>query len=213
MVDVHCNWRIRSFVAIGDSFTEGLNDPSFADGFRGWADRLAEHLMNSEPELQYTNLAIRGKRVNEIVSEQLPRAVELAPDLASIGAGANDLLRPSGDPEVLVDMVEAAVQTLKAAAGEVIVFTGYESPYLSSLRRLRERIMTYNTYLREIAHRNGCLLVDMWTMESLRDPQVWSDTVHLSSEGHQRVAAEVCDVLGIPALETWRTPVPALPIG
>jgi hypothetical protein len=34
-----------SYVAIGDSFTEGLNDLDPATGtYRGWADRVAEHL-------------------------------------------------------------------------------------------------------------------------------------------------------------------------
>jgi lysophospholipase L1-like esterase len=35
---------ITSYVAIGDSFTEGLDDPSPSGAYRGWADRLAGRL-------------------------------------------------------------------------------------------------------------------------------------------------------------------------
>jgi hypothetical protein len=38
-----------SFVAIGDSFTEGLNDPTPGGGFRGWADRLEVSGTLAEP--------------------------------------------------------------------------------------------------------------------------------------------------------------------
>ena len=48
-----------SFVAIGDSFTEGLNDPAPGGGFRGWADRLASLLAAEYPGLRYANLAVR----------------------------------------------------------------------------------------------------------------------------------------------------------
>ena len=51
------------FVAIGDSFTEGVGDPE-ADspgGLRGWADRFAEVLAEHNSDLAYANLAVRGK--------------------------------------------------------------------------------------------------------------------------------------------------------
>ena len=50
-----------SFVAIGDSFTEGLNDAAPGGGFRGWADRLAGLLAAEYPGLRYANLAVRGR--------------------------------------------------------------------------------------------------------------------------------------------------------
>ncbi|HEY3882863.1 MAG TPA: SGNH/GDSL hydrolase family protein, partial [Trebonia sp.] len=61
-----------SFVALGDSFTEGLNDPAPGGGFRGWADRLAGLLAAEYPGLRYANLAVRGKLLREIVAEQVP---------------------------------------------------------------------------------------------------------------------------------------------
>ena len=84
---------IDAFVAIGDSFTEGLHDPDPGGGFRGWADRVARALSAQRPGFRYANLAVRGKRLGEVIAEQLPRAVEMAPDLvASLAAGGNDIL-------------------------------------------------------------------------------------------------------------------------
>ena len=78
---------IDAFVAIGDSFTEGLNDPGADGGFRGWADRVAVALAAHRPGFRYANLAIRGKLLGQIVADQVPRAIELAPDLISLAAG------------------------------------------------------------------------------------------------------------------------------
>ena len=83
---------IDTFVAIGDSFTEGLNDPGPGGGFRGWADLVAGALSAQRPGFRYANLAIRGKLLGQVVAEQVPRAVELAPDLVSLAAGGNDIL-------------------------------------------------------------------------------------------------------------------------
>jgi len=187
-----------SFVAIGDSFTEGLNDELPDGSYRGWADRTAAYLAASEPGLRYANLAVRGKRLGEIVDEQLPHAIDLAPGLISIAAGANDILRPSGHPDALVGMFDDAVRRMGATGATVVIFTGYESPQLTRLRRLRDRVMEYNDHLRAIAGRHGCLLVDMWAMDVLRGPEMWSDSLHLTAEGHQWVTLEACRVLGIP---------------
>jgi lysophospholipase L1-like esterase len=82
----------RSFVALGDSFTEGVGDP-YPDGtYQGWADRFARHLAATLAGLTCANLAIRGKLVGQVIDEQIPPAIRLAPDLVSIAAGGNDCL-------------------------------------------------------------------------------------------------------------------------
>ena len=84
------------FVALGDSFTEGVgdDDPARPNGVRGWADRVAEQLGAADPGFGYANLAIRGRKLRQILAEQVEAAVELKPTLVSIYAGANDILRP-----------------------------------------------------------------------------------------------------------------------
>jgi lysophospholipase L1-like esterase len=200
-----------SFVAIGDSFTEGLNDPAPGGGFRGWADRLAGMLAAQYPELRYANLAVRGKLLRQIVHEQLPVAVALTPGLVSIAGGGNDILRPGADPDTLAELFDAGVARLRQAGCRVLMFTGFDPIGLPVLRLLRGRIAAYNMHLRAIADERGCDVVDLWSMRFLRDPRAWSpDRLHLTTASHQRVALRACEVLGVPVSEDWRVPLDAL---
>jgi lysophospholipase L1-like esterase len=196
---------VASFVAIGDSFTEGLNDPAPGGGFRGWADRLAGMLAANSTGLRYANLAVRGKLLRQIVAEQVPAAVALSPGLVSIAGGGNDILRPGADPDVLAELFDAAVARLRAAGCQVLVFTGCDPVGFPVLRLLRGRIAAYNMHLRAIADTRDCYLVDLWSMRFLRDMTAWApDRIHLSAQSHQRVALRACEVLGVPVTQDWR---------
>ena len=199
---------IDTFVAIGDSFTEGLNDPAPGGGFRGWADLVAGALAArpGTPVFRYANLAIRGKLLTQVVTEQLPRAVQLAPDLVSLAAGGNDILR-GDDVDELAATFEPAVAKLQAAGCRVLIFTGFDPRMFPVIRLLRGRIAAYNMHLRGIADSRGCDLVDLWSMRALKDTRAWSpDRLHLTTEGHRQVARRACEVLGVPAGEDWRVP-------
>ena len=197
-----------SFVAIGDSFTEGLNDPAPAGAMRGWADRLAGMLAAEYPGLRYANLAVRGKLLREIVAEQLPAAVAMSPSLVSIAGGGNDILRPGADPDTLAELFDAAVARLLQGGCRVLMFTGFDPIAFPVLRLLRGRIAAYNMHLRAIADARGCDLVDLWSMRFLRDIRAWSpDRLHLAAESHRRVALRACEVLGVPVMDDWRIPL------
>jgi lysophospholipase L1-like esterase len=202
--------EIGSFVALGDSFTEGLGDPyANGTGYRGWADRFAERVATEWPGLRYANLAVRGKVVAQVVAEQLPAAVAMTPDLVSIAAGGNDLLRPRADPDALALEFEAAVVELRAAGSEVLVFTGFDPRPFPVVRLIRGKVAAYNMHLRAIADRSDCYLVDLWSMRVLDDPREWSaDRLHLSPDGHRRIALRTCEILGLPVTEDWREPLP-----
>jgi lysophospholipase L1-like esterase len=200
---------IGSFVALGDSFTEGLEDPAPDGGFIGWADRVAAVLAGQVPGFRYANLAIRGKLLPEVVAEQLPRAVELAPDLVSLAAGGNDILRGS-DVDELAAQFDPAVAALQGAGCRVLIFTGFDPRMFPVIRLLRGRIAAYDMHLRGIADARGCDLVDLWSMRALKDARAWSpDRLHLTALGHQKVAQRTCAVLGLPADGDWRQPLPA----
>jgi lysophospholipase L1-like esterase len=205
---------IDTFMAIGDSFTEGLNDPAPGGGFRGWADLVAGALSAQRPgtlTFRYANLAIRGKLVGQVIAEQVPRAVELAPDLVSLAAGGNDILRGT-DVDELAASFEPAVAKLQAAGSRVLIFTGFDPRMFPVIRLLRGRIAAYNMHLRGIADEHGCDLVDLWSMRALKDTRAWSpDRLHLTTEGHRRVARRTCEVLGVPAGEDGLVPPPARP--
>jgi lysophospholipase L1-like esterase/GNAT superfamily N-acetyltransferase len=191
----------RSYVALGDSFTEGVGDPDPVTGVeRGWADRVAAALARGRPDVGYANLAIRGLLLDRVVATQVPEAVRLAPDLVSICAAGNDLLRPSADPDALAERLEGAVATLRATGADVLVFTGFntrESPLLNLIAR---RLAAMNQHIRDIAARQDAYLVDLWAMAPLADARARTDDrLHLNAAGHAKVAARVCEVLGLAA--------------
>ena len=201
-----------SFVAIGDSFTEGLNDAAPGGGYRGWADRLAGLIAVEHPGLQYANLAVRGKLIRQIAAEQVPAAIAMSPGLVSLAAGGNDIIRPGGDPDTLAEIFDGAVARLRASGCRVLMFTGADLAGFPVMRLLRGRIAAYNMHLRSIADTRGCDLVDLWSMRFLRELGAWSpDRLHLTSQSHQRLALRACEVLGVPVTEDWRAPLAADP--
>ena len=202
--------RIGSFVALGDSFTEGLDDArGDQGGYLGWADRFAQLLAAQRPGLRYANLAVRGRLLGQVADEQVPRAIAMAPDLISLAAGGNDLLRIRSDPDALAQTFDDMVRTMLMAGSQVLIFTGFD-PRFPVLRLIRGKVAAYNMHLRAIADRHGCQVVDLWSMSVLADPRAWSaDRLHLTPDAHRRVALRVCEVVGARVEEDWREPWPA----
>jgi len=202
------------FVALGDSFTEGLEDPDTGGGYRGWADRLAEVLAVGAPagELRYANLAVRGRLLPQIVAEQVPEALRLQPDLVSLVGGGNDVLRPGSDPDRLADLLEDAVRTLREAGADVLLATGVDPVKSPIINLTRGKVAVYNNHIWSIARRQGAHVVDLWGMRALQDRRMWAaDRIHLTAEGHQRVAWHAAEVLGAASGNDWATPLPPAP--
>ncbi|GFN08681.1 hypothetical protein Smic_72370 [Streptomyces microflavus] len=126
-----------------------------------------------------------------------PRAKELAPDLVTFCAGGNDIIRPGTDPDDLAERFERAVADLTGAVGTVMVTTGFDTRGVPVLRHMRGKIATYNVHLRAIADRYHCPVLDLWSLRSVQDRRAWdADRLHLSPEGHTRVALRAAQVLG-----------------
>ncbi|EIF00695.1 SGNH/GDSL hydrolase family protein [Saccharomonospora glauca] len=204
--------QFSSYVAIGDSFTEGLNDMLPDGSFRGWADRLAEILARGRDDFRYANLAIRGKVLAEIMNEQLPVALDIKPDLVTVCAGGNDIIVPGTDVDEVAKEFEKGIAKLREAGIEVLIFTGPDTKGLSVMSILRSKVGIYNAHLWAIADRHGAKVVDLWAMDVLHDPRAWSDDrLHFTSEGHRRIALRAAEVLGVPTESDWREPWPDNP--
>lgn len=195
--------RIHSFVALGDSLTEGMCDEALSSQgiYSGWADRLALILAYALPDrkqpFQYANLAVRSKRVSDVIESQLPKALELKPDLVSVLAGANDLARVGADPDRLTEQMEQLVQSLVANGSRVLLSTNFDPQY-RFLKRLRHRAAIYNANLWSLAKKYDLVMLDFWGMKEFRDKSHWAqDRVHLSSKGHRTLAYRAAEVLGV----------------
>ncbi|QIK75094.1 SGNH/GDSL hydrolase family protein [Nocardioides piscis] len=191
----------QRYVAIGDSFTEGVGDPdpSRPNGLRGWADRVAEVLSTHAPGFGYANLAVRGRKLDGVIEGQVEPAIALEPDLISIYAGGNDILRPQVDIDAIVKRYDAALARLAATGARLLVFTAYDPGGSAIFRPLRGRFAVYNEMVRWSADRHGATIVDYWRIRDLRDQRHWdSDRLHMGPMGHQRIAIAVLDTLGVP---------------
>lgn len=211
--------RWERFVALGDSFTEGMvdADPVREGEYVGWADRLAGRLArrNGEADVPfgYANLAIRGRLIDAILEEQLQPALDLTPDLVSLSAGGNDVLRPKVSLTAVMDQLEEAVKTIRETGADVILVTAPDLSWTPLVNRVHPRMVQYTAHLWGVGQRTGSYVVDIYTLAALHDPRMWGvDRIHLSSEGHARVAAQAVWTLGLePDLHDWRTPFEALP--
>jgi lysophospholipase L1-like esterase len=188
------------YVALGDSFTEGIGDPEpeSPGGFRGWADRVAEVLSQGTDDFAYANLAVRGRLLQQIIDEQVEPALELHPDLISISAGGNDIIRPGTDPDEIAARLEQAVSRLRADGATVLLFTGPDIGMTPVLGRHRGKVAIYNENVHGIAARHDVMVADMWSLRELRDPRMWApDRLHFSPLGHHTVAHMVLGALGV----------------
>ncbi|MEO8093444.1 MAG: SGNH/GDSL hydrolase family protein [Pseudolysinimonas sp.] len=188
------------YVAIGDSFTEGIGDPESGSpgGHRGWADRVAEVLSSQTEDFAYANLAIRGRLLQQILDEQVESALELRPDLITVSMGGNDVIRPNTDPDEIASRFDIGIQRLTADGATVVMFNGPDIGMTPVLGRVRGKVAIYNENLRTIAQKYDAVVADMWSLRELTDSRMWApDRLHFSPVGHQTVARMVLQALNV----------------
>ncbi|MFE1249857.1 SGNH/GDSL hydrolase family protein [Streptomyces sp. NPDC058766] len=204
-----------SLVALGDSFTEGMSDVLPDGTYRGWADLLAARLAARSPGFRYANLAVRGKLIRQIVEEQVDVAAAMRADVVTLVGGLNDTLRPKCDMGRVRGLLEEAVEKLAPSCKQLVLMRspGRQGPVLE---RFRPRMEELFACVDELAARHDAIVVDLYGAPSLADPRMWDvDRLHLTAEGHRRVAEAVWQALGHdPEDAEWRTPLAAtLPPG
>lgn len=188
------------YVALGDSQTEGLWDGADGSGLRGFADRLAERLDDLKPGLLYANLAVRSRRIRDVLDDQLPRAIDMRPDLITSCIGMNDVTRPGRTFASALADIDLLHDRL-ARSGATIVTTTFPdvAKILPVGRFLGTRVVQINAVIRAAAKRHGFRLVDLYDAESISDPRVWSqDRIHGSPHGHALFAEAAAEALNLP---------------
>ena len=197
--------RWSRYVAVGDSLTEGLSDSSRQSRgeFRGWADRLAGLLAHSggrRTPLLYANLAVRSRRIADVLDSQIPRAIELRPDVVSVLVGANDLVRAGARPVALARELLTGVTRLREAGIDVLVIAPF-APRRRYLAALHSRIQRFNAVLRDGALASGAMYLDFSGDPACSERRAWAeDRVHLSSHGHRLLAYRAATAVSLPGM-------------
>ncbi|WP_329390779.1 SGNH/GDSL hydrolase family protein [Streptomyces sp. NBC_01716] len=208
------NTTHTSFVALGDSFTEGMSDLQPDGSYRGWADLLAARLAARTPGFRYANLAVRGKLIGQILDEQVDTAVAMRADMVTLVGGLNDTLRPKYDAGLVLGRLEEAVERLAPACGQLVLM---RSPARRGpvMERFRPRWEKLFDFIDELGARHGALVVDLYGARVLGEQRMWDvDRLHLTPDGHRRVAEAVWQALGGEAADDWRAEMaPELPEG
>ncbi len=195
--------RWLRYAAVGDSLSEGLCDTSrmAAGEYRGWADRLAMLLALASPagdRVGYANLAVRSRKVADVVDVQLPAALALGADLVSVLIGANDLVGPRPDVHRLADRLADAVAGARGTGADVLLVTPF-MPQRPASRLYESRFAAFADRIVGIGHDTGALVLDVAALPALTVRGMWAeDRVHLNSAGHRALAYEAAHRLGVP---------------
>lgn len=194
------------YVAIGDSFTEGVGDEQPDGSVRGWADYVAQGLADTTGRpVQYANLAIRGRLLGPIIAEQLEPALALEPTLISFNGGGNDMLRPGTDIPWVVGETERAMRRILESSAMPLLLAG-ANPTVGIPRGalVKSRGDALTVAARGLADRLGIPLCDNWSDPVLARREYWStDRLHLAAVGHRRVASNVLRTLGYGVPADW----------
>lgn len=202
------------YVAIGDSFTEGVGDERPDGTVRGWADLVAQGWASSRGEpIEYANFAIRGKLIWPIVEQQLEPALALGPTHLSFNGGGNDMLRPRTSIAYVADAFSHVLRRCDEEGVTLILLSGANPSGQLPLSRLIQRrgdLMSAEVVART-ADRPDVVRALNWPDAELSGSAYWSeDRLHMNSRGHHRVAARVLDALGERVPEGWWS-LPELP--
>jgi lysophospholipase L1-like esterase len=178
-------------VVLGDSAAAGVRDPT--PGYRdlSWSDRLAAGLTLARPGAVLVNLGRRGLTAAEVREGQLDAALALAPDLAIVIAGGNDLLLGDFHPNKVRDELTAILAPLRATGADTLTLdlldTGTMGDGLARLAALT----------REASTALGGWHAPLREHPAARDADLFAaDGLHLNARGHAIVATALARYLG-----------------
>jgi len=203
---------MTTFAALGDSITLGIGDPvrTVSDGraWRGWAVLLADGLV--DPDLHI--LATSGACVADIEREQLPRALAVRPDIASVVFGINDTLRPGFEPDRIEQAAAHTIGALRAAGAQVLTMRLPDAGRMLGIpgalaRPLARRTQQINSVLDALATRFGTLHFDAASAPEAYERRMWAaDRLHPNERGHRHIARSFHGLLAASGLQVGAPP-------
>jgi lysophospholipase L1-like esterase len=200
------------FVALGDSATHGVGDPTDDGDLRGWARILAESIATSH-DLSFCNVAVPGSTTADVWSEQLPEALQHRAQLASLIVGLNDTMRASWDPVSVRTSLLMCAAALTSRGAVLMTVRFHDHPRVMRLPKSLAKVMTsrleeLNEILDEVHERYGGIRLDLAELPEVYDSRFWTvDRLHPSELGHRALAAHFAARLHDHGL---RFPVPSV---
>jgi lysophospholipase L1-like esterase len=183
------------YVALGDSTVEGVGASSVEANY---VSRLHARLAAIYPATEVVNLGAGGATAAEVVARQLPRAVELRPDVVTLSVGPNDITTRVAEEQYARDL-DTILGTLAERTRAVVVINLI--PDLAATPRFRHdpareivgrRTARFNEVLRKLARARGMPLVDLYSTSRVEVPAhpdlVAADGYHPSDAGYARWA-------------------------
>lgn len=194
----------KRFVAIGDSFTEGIGDEVEGIALKSWVDHFVQLCEN---DLNYANFAKRGLVTKEIRSQQLEKALSFNPDLVSLIAGANDVLKGRWNHHAYKNDMEFMIDTLSKTGANIIIanlpdFT-VRLPLASEKKQVvKEQLLEANEVILSLSREYKLHHVDFWNHHLVNDNTLWSnDLIHPNSKGYVKVAELIFSSLPVQKTE------------
>lgn len=189
------------YVALGASDAVGIG--AQRPGRDGWVARVHGGLPD-DPRL--INLGMSGARVLDVLTMQVPVAVDANPKWISFWPGVNDL-RDDVPLEVFREQLDAMLEQLDTVDGAMIILLT-----IPDLRHLPEfakedpdlldaTVREWNNAITAVAGAHGALVVDLYARapELAENPEyVSGDGFHPSSAGYRRIAEMVLDTIEEP---------------
>jgi lysophospholipase L1-like esterase len=204
--------RTPVHVSLGDSIASGEGVGVEIPPPLTWPGLLA-----AAAAARFVPLARGGAPVATVIRDQLPSARALAPDMACVCVGLNDLFRSGGVTDRAPSGIQTLVRRLRADGTLVVVGRLHDPtrlvPFPGRLGRLiRDHVAAINDSLEEFRADHGVVLLDMSPL--VDRPECWAvDRIHPSGFGHRVLAGAAAHRIGLafdvgpaptaPSLASW----------
>ncbi|MFE9684881.1 SGNH/GDSL hydrolase family protein [Streptomyces sp. NPDC006285] len=205
--------RPLRFVALGDSLTEGVGDP-VGEGWRGWAALLAAGLAPPDAPVEFHNFGISGAQTRDVLERQVPAALAVRPDIASVVVGVNDTLRCTFDIRAVAERLDT-VYAAFTGQGAVLLTACLPDPGTmlglpgALARPLARRQRAVNAVVHALSERYGAVHLHAAEGDWVADRAMWSaDRLHPGERGHRQFALRFHALLVEAGLATGPVPRP-----
>src|SRR5918995_306107 len=119
--------------------------------FVALGDSTTEGLMDLYPDGTFRGWA-----------DRLAAPLALAPDLASVLSGLNDMLRRNCSVLSVIERLDSIIGSLRAAGADVLAFTLPDPVPINPIAKgAAQRLRNLNLAIRDLAGRHGAFLVDL----------------------------------------------------